>query len=248
MTNSGRTTRGLWGRRIGFTGGAALAVSLLILLPSAANATPTFTLKAPFSGTTYADEGASFEGCGGNATWAIAPFFNLTNGHAHESVSALTPACKKQYSSTGVYTEAALVTTSFKLATGSHSIKAKWTASFSIDLVASPGKSPQTAYAYDEVYVYGWTYDETNDSYVESTYSSYVDNYTYNGSVVHSFHDVTLWMDINGTYASGHVYYLVTYFAMDVETDASAGHSTASAQVNGGTSGERAALDSIKAS
>ncbi len=236
-----------WGRKMGFGGVIAIAVGLLIVLPASVSATPAFTLKSPYSGSTYAALGGDFEGCGGNATWGVNPFFNVTNGHAHVSAAVTTPACKTADSYAESYASAEFESAIFVLTSGHHSVKAKWTASYKIDLVAKPGPGSQTAQAYDEVYVYGYIADLTNDTYFDSTHSTFFSNSTWSGTIARSFNGVTLVVFVNGTFAAGHSYEILTGVEVYGAVTVSAGSSKGSASVNCGTSGEKAVLDSITA-
>ncbi|MCI4373796.1 MAG: hypothetical protein L3K02_09190 [Thermoplasmata archaeon] len=236
---------GLWGRRIGLGGVVAVVVGLLMILPSAANATPALT--APYTGYVYATQGANLGGCGGNATWPGTPFFNLTNGHAHISAGAKAPACAKTTASVDTYAEAEFQSSAFTLTAGHHTVKEKWWASYSIDLVATPGPGGQTAVASSQLYATAYIYDATNHTDIYATHEVYLDNSTSSGSLVKSFSGVKLTSYVNGTFASGHSYEIIVYLVVYADVNVSAGKSTASAQINCGTSGKFATLISITA-
>jgi hypothetical protein len=148
---------------------------------------------------------------------------------------------------TDAYAAAELFSSTFTLPTGHHSVKAKWTPTYSIDLVAKPGPSPQSAFAFSEVYVNAYVYDETNHSYIQYTHDTILPDGISSGSLVKTFHGVSLVSYVNGTFATGHSYSIVVYFEVYAEADVSAGSSAASALINAGTSGKLATLDSITA-
>jgi hypothetical protein len=243
----GRTARGTWGRRVGFAGVIAFALGLMVALPSAVAAAPVLTLKAPFTGTNYSQEQGSFGGCGGNASWARTPSFNLTTGHAYVTAQSKTPACKHSSAYTDAYAEAEFESASFILTSGHHVIKVKWLASYSIHLVATPSGGG-TAFADSDVYAYAYVYDETNYSYHDQTYSTAYYNSTTSGSLVKTLNGVHLINYVNGTFAAGHLYEIIVFFEVDAQTNVSAGTSTASALTNAGTSGKMGTLESITAS
>ncbi len=246
MVEINRAARGMWGRRIGCAGLIAFALGLMVVLPSAVAATPVLTLKAPYTGTNFSQEQGSFGGCGGNASWARTPSFNLTTGHAYATAQAKTPACKHSPAFTDAFAEAAFESATFILTTGHHVIKVKWLASYSIHLVATPSGGG-TAFADSDFSVYAYVYDATNYSYHDQTYSTSFYNSTTSGSLVKTFNGVHLINYVNGTFAAGHLYEIIVYFEVDTQTDVSAGTSTASALANAGTSGKMAKLESITA-
>jgi len=226
----------------------AVALGLLVFLPAVASATPVFTLKSPFTGTAYSTEQANFNGCGGTASWARNPFFNLTNGHAYATAQSTQPSCKHSSAYTDTYASVQFESAAFVLASGHHSIKLKWTVSFSFDLVATPGPSPQTAFAYGDVFATAYVYDATNSTFIDATHTTYLAYSTSNGSLVQSFSGVRLLDFVNGTFATGHSYQVVAYFEVYVEADVGVGSSTASSLFNAGTSGKVATLNLITAS
>jgi hypothetical protein len=240
-----RSGRKHWEGRIGLGGVVALALGLLIAIPSAVDASSAPRLKAPYSGSNYGWEDSYFAGCNGNVTWARSPFFNLSNGHAYTNAQVSQPACASTFSYTEAYAGAELITTSLSLPAGHHSVAAHWTASYSIDLVASPGPSPQTASATAELYAAGYIVDQTNDTYIYATYTTYLDHEIFSGSQVASFHGAKLTAYFNYTFVAGHSYEIVVYIQSFVEANISAGASTASAEVNTGTSGKSSTLVSI---
>jgi hypothetical protein len=237
-----------WGRKISWGGVAAVAVAMLFLIPSAASAKPATSLKAPYSGSVYSGVQGSFTGCSGtgNVSWASTPSFNLTNGRGYVAGQSGQGVCKKGAASSDATAYTELVSATFALTTGHHSLVATWSASYSIDLLATPGPSPQTAGAEADLYTFAYIYDLTNTSTVYAAYSTNLIHTVTSGSLVTSYHNVALSDFVNGTFVAGHVYEVVVLLELEAESTVSAGKSTASAEVNAAKSGEKGTLTSIK--
>jgi hypothetical protein len=244
-TREGRRT---WGRRISWGSVVTVAVAILFLVPAAASAKSATTLKAPYSGSVYSGVQGTFIGCpaSGTVSWPQTPNFNVTNGRAYEAGQSSQGACKKVAADSDATAYTELVSATFALTTGHHSVHATWSASYSIDLVATPGPSPQSAYASVDLYTFAYIYDLTNTSTVYATYSTNLIHTITTGSLVTSYHNVALSDFVNGTFASGHVYEVVVLLEFNAQSTVSAGKSTASAEVNAATSGEKGTLTSIK--
>jgi hypothetical protein len=227
---------------------ATVAVALLFLVPSAASAKPATSLKAPYSGSVYSGVQGTFIGCPatGSVSWASTPVFNLTNGRAYVTGQSSQGVCKKASAESDATAYTELVSATFALTTGHHSLKATWSASYSIDLVATPGPSPQSAYAYVDLFTYAYIFDFTNASTVYAAHSTNLIHSVTSGSLVTSYHNIALSDFVNGTFASGHTYEVVVLLEIDAQSSVSSGKSTASAEVNAATSGERGTLTSIK--
>jgi hypothetical protein len=247
MQRRSRIGRGTWGQRIGWGGVATVVVAVLFLVPSAASAKQSTTLKAPYTGAVYSGVGGTFTGCPatGSVSWSTTPNFNLTNGHAYVAGKSSQGVCKKVQASSQATAYTELETTSFTLSSGHHVLKATWNASYSIDLVATPGPSPQTAAAYLDLYTFAYVYDQTNGTVQYATYSTNLVYTEASGSLVSSFHGIALSDFVNATFASGHSYELVVLLEMNAQSTVSAGKSTASAEVNAATAGNKATLTSI---
>jgi hypothetical protein len=250
MQQGARGGRGTWGRRVSWGGVATVAVALLFLVPSVASAKPVTTLKAPYSGSVYSGVQGTFSGCPatGSVSWASTPNFNLTNGRGYVAGQSSQGVCKKVSANSDATAYTELVSATFSLTTGHHSLVATWNASYSIDLVATPGPSSQTASASVDLYTFAYIYDLTNTSTVYAAYSTNLVHSVTSGSLVTSYHNVALSDFVNGTFAAGHVYEVVVLLEFNAASTVSAGKSTASAEVNAASSGEKATLTSIKIS
>jgi hypothetical protein len=246
MQQRNRTRGTSRSRRFGWSGvsTAAVVLGLLMILPSSVSATTPVTLKAPFTGITSSGESSGFGPCTGTTSWARSPTFSLTSGHAYLAANSSQPACGSadSYSDAEAFVE--YVTSSVVLS-GHTSIKMKWTASYSVDLVSTPGPSPQYSYAESQVYVFGYVYDLTNDTYAYSTYSTTLYHTVYSGSLVTSYSGLRLVSFINGTFVKSHSYEIQVYLEIDADTWVYTGTSTASASVNAGTSGKAVTLVAI---
>jgi hypothetical protein len=241
-----RIRRTGWLRRAGFGGVVALAVALLMVLPSAVATTPLLYLKAPYSGTNSGSEVARFGGvCAGTSSFARSPVFNLTHGRAYTVAEAQMPGCASS-ASVLAYESAGFASATFTLPSGHHSIKAKWTVSFSIDLVATPGPTPQSASAYVDVNVDDYVYDETNNTYIGPTHIPSLDYSISTGSYVKSYTNQVLVAYANGTFASGHDYEVSVVITVIAYASVTGGASSASAKVNAGTGGKAATLNVIE--
>jgi hypothetical protein len=232
-------------RRLGLGGFAVTAVTLLLVMAPTASASPSpRTLRAPFSGAGYGYESGYFDGCGGSAVFAKTPSFNVTNGHASTIVQANASSCGKSDSSAEGYSEGEYASNSLSLPTGHGSIKMRWTTTFSFDLFASPGKRG-SAEASAAVYVYAYLYDSTNHTYAASGDSYPFYNQTTNGAVVAKITGMSVVAYLNGTFASGHTYYLYMDFEIEAYAEASNKPASAGAMLNADTSGNSAKLSSI---
>jgi hypothetical protein len=248
MTGSRRGRRlfeGRSARRIGLGGLLVTAVTLLLVVAPSASASPSpKTLKSPFTGAGYGYEDGYFDGCGGTASFAKSPSFNLTNGHATTIVQANASSCGKGYSTADAYSEAEYDSNSLSLPSGHASIKVRWNTTFSIDLVATPGKRG-AADAYVAVLLYGDVYDATNRTYVAETDSYPYYNSTSSGVLTAKITGLSLTEYLNGTFASGHTYYLYLEFELEAYTEVSNKPASAGAFINADTSGNSAKLASI---
>ena len=246
MDKTGREGAWRWGRGLSWGGAICVAMALLVILPSAVASTPALSIKAPYSGRAYSYVSAGFGGCSnGTATWARNPFFNLTTGHAYVSTGSIQPACKTGFANVYSLAETEFSSMSFSMPSGHHSLKVKWTASYSVDLVATPGPSSQTAYAGGEVYLLTYVLDATNGTYIYETHYTEFSYSISTGSLVKSFSGAKLESFNNGTFVSSHSYEVYAYFEVYSDAGVSSGASTASSTINVGTSGERATLESI---
>jgi hypothetical protein len=243
-----RASRAPWGRKLSWSGVITVAVALLFLVPSAASAKSTVTLKAPYAGSVYSGDQGTFNVCPGTTSWALTPDFNLTNGRAYVVAQSSQPACTAGSAGTYATAYTELVSASFSMSTGHHSLKATWSASYSIHLVATPGPSPQTAYAEGDLYTFAYVYDLTAGTTVFASYSTNLAHSVSSGSLVKSYHTAALSDFVNGTFVKSHSYEVVVLLEISTDSVVSAGTSTASAEVNAGTTGEKGTLLSISIS
>ncbi|MCI4364528.1 MAG: hypothetical protein L3K10_00465 [Thermoplasmata archaeon] len=236
------------GRTVGFGSVMTVGLALLMVLAPAASAHPALTLTAPYGGTADQSISAGFTGCGGNASWSTSPSFNLVNGHAVTNTKATQVSCGSVSATTEAVSFVGLSSSTFSVASGHHSVKEKWSVTFFVDLVATPGPYPQFAYAESEVYIYTYVYDQTSSSYLSSSFHSSQGNSVSSGSLMKTFTSLRMEAFVNGTFTAGHTYYVVTELISLVDTSVSTGGSSASGSINMSTSGKHAVLSSITVS
>jgi hypothetical protein len=232
------------GTRVGV--GVLFALAALVVLAPLASAAPLLTLKTPFSGTPIAAVSAGFGGCGASASWARAPFFNLTTGHGVLSAMGKAVACGSTLSDASVYAYTGYYSSTFTLGSGGHhKLTETWVLSYSIDLVATPGGPTHPASSTSDVYLDSYIYDTTNHTYISPVHAANLYNSISTGSLVKTFTGVHFVGYLNGTFAAGHVYYVVAEIVVEAYVTAGPGSGSASALVNMGTAGKHAVLSSI---
>jgi hypothetical protein len=224
----------------------AVVALLLVVAPTAsASASPSpKTLRSPYAGYGYGYESGYFDGCGGSALFAKTPYFNATNGHGYALVQSNSSSCGKIASDSEAYSEAEFEISSLTLPSGHGSIRERWSATFSFNLVAHPGKRG-SADAYVAIFLYSYLYDATNHTYAASSYTNPFYNSTTSGTLAASYSGVSMVDYVNGTFASGHTYYLYLQFELEAYSEASSKIASAGAVINCGTSGNSAKLTSI---
>jgi hypothetical protein len=244
--NGRRTGRAHSVRWIGFEGVIPTAIALMVLVAPAASAhsASVTVIKAPYSGFESSSVTSDFQGCGGTATVARTPFFNLTTGYAFLVAQANSTSCGKTNSSAAVYSEPEYASNVLAIPTGHGSIKEEWTVTFSIHLVATPGASG-SAYAEAQVYLYSYVYDSTKNTYIDTSAAGSTSNSITSGSLTKTFTGVKLVDYLNGTFAATDSYYLYAAIGIEAYAETSTGHGVAGAYVNAGRSGEFAKLASI---
>jgi hypothetical protein len=233
-------------RRIGFGGVIATAIALMVLLAPTVSASSSSVknLKAPYKGSVSSSETIDFQGCGGTASVAQPPFFNLTTGQAFLIAQANSTSCGKTNSSAAVYAEPEYSSKVLAIPTGPGSIRELWTVSLSIHLVATPGVSGH-AFAVAQVYLFSYVYDSTTDTFIDTTAASSYYHSISSGSVTKTLSGIKFVDYLNGTFAAGDSYYLYAAIGIEAYAETSTGHAVAGAYVNAGVSGKFADLTSI---
>lgn len=245
-----------WGRRAagGLAVAAAIGVALLFIGSAAATpvsaAAASMTDKPPYSGLEASNDFGLLSGsggpiCGVAESFVLAPFFNMTTGHANESVKATAHSCGPGTSWASPEEAAGFDSSNFTTTSGMHHIKATWVIDLSAKLVATPGSPSQSAESYFIVDTQLYLLDLTNASvFDQANYPFLVFSIT-SGTYSHTYPKVVQTVFLNATLAKGHIYEFGVFVYLDVYASVSPGTSSASASANMGSGGRNAFLSSV---
>lgn len=129
-----------------------------------ASAAPVVNLRAPFSGTTFANNTTYAQGCGSNS-FAHGPYFNPTNGQAHVNQGSVATPCGSPPVLT-IYQAVSNIGINSSTFSPSQNlphahVKVHWYLTYTYDLSATLGNSSQTTYASYTIHVFATVYDKT---------------------------------------------------------------------------------------
>jgi len=242
--------RPAWNVSGGLAIAAGLGVALLLLGSVAASpltvAKYAVTDTSPYSGTEYGLVFDEIKGCGTTTAIPVLPFFNLTTGHATESVQETAHSCGSHNGSAEVEAEAEFITSPFTVTTGLYHLTINWVANFTVKLAATPGSSgTQAAEGGFAEIEDAELLDLTNGSafYASNVPSESV--YIQSSTFAHAYPHLHQTGFINATLASTHSYEVIVDVTASVYVFATPGASTASASMNMGSGGRGALLSSI---
>ncbi len=235
--------RSLAGRSVA----AVLALAVLVLtLPYAAAASPSgsVTLKAPYGGQGLDSASWATTGCGTKFSLSPLPDFNTSKGTFVGGLSASARSCGASNSSLFGEIEGSLGTTEFSVAAdGTYRVTVHWRLAYTVALAATTGGASQFAGSYGLVGAYAVVDDITNGSaYTVGGNDSYYGN-SANATSTHYAFPVTYAASIS--LVAGHEYIVVAGVYAEVNVFLTPGHSSASASVNMGKSGDKASVTSI---
>lgn len=237
-------------RRRALAGGsvaAALALAALMLaLPyaAAASSSGSVTLKAPYGGQGLDSASWATTGCGTKFSLSPLPDFNTSKGTFEGGLAASARSCGSSNSSLFGEIEGSLGTAEFSVAAnGTYRVTVHWRLSYTVSLAATAGSASQFAGSYGLVGAYAVVDDLTNGSaYTVGGNDSYYGSST-NATSTHCAYTVTYSSSI--PLITGHEYIVVAGVYAEVNVFLTPGHSSASASVNMGKSGDKASLTSI---
>lgn len=249
-------SRPRWERRVGGGLAIAAAIGVALLFLGSAAATPvgvaaaSVTDKAPYTGVESSNEFGLLSGsggpiCGVAESFLVAPFFNLTTGHANESVKATAHSCGPGTSFAEPEEMAGFTSASYTTTSGMHHIKATWTIDLSAKLVATPGGPSQTAEAYFIVTTQLYLLDLTNSSVFDQANYPYLIYEITSGTYSHVYPKVVQELYLNATLVKSHSYEFGVFVYLTVYASVSPGTSSASASANMGSGGRNAFLSSV---
>jgi hypothetical protein len=249
---AGTTWQGRLGRGIGIAG-AITVVTLFVGSAAAAPsiiASPATTYRAPYSGVEDSNEFGLLSGsggpiCGVSESFPVSPIFNMTSGHANQSVKAAAHSCGPGTSFASPEEDAGFVSMAYTTTSGLHHLKANWALDFAVRLAATPGGASQSATASFSVTTQFYLLDETNGSMFNSNNSPYVIYQITSGTYSHDYPSIHLSIYLNATLVKGHTYQFGVFLYVGASASVSPGTSKAFASINLGSGGRNAFLASI---
>ena len=232
------------------SGVAAVLLGLMVLVSPLATATPvpakSVTLTAPYVAQSQAYGFLDGSGCGYTVAFPVAPVFNVTNGVFSGSVKLTEKSCGSDENYAEVELAAYFVGgQSFQVkSNGTYSATVHWTLKYSVSLAGHSGGSGQFGDSGTTVSVSAYLEDTTNETEVLIGGAS--EQYANSSSpTTHSYTEKLTVTDSTLELVAGHMYFISPNISVYVDTEVSAGKSSASVSVNMGSGGESGTLTSI---